>query len=224
MGYNDDAYLLGQQNALREAQIRSSSADRPAEVQSLKLDLSNGKSIHDPLAINLDFRSIFVRDASDTSTTIFMKPISRDTQQEAVPMQKNDSFVMPSPVKAYLHWEPQPGKSVTLLLFATGEFRSGSQISQNGGGVSINDGSSAALATTALTANTAAIIAPSKLDRKTALIQNNLGADVFVGGDPSVTTATGIRLPAGAQLAWKNTAALYGISTGAGNVVRLEES
>lgn len=225
MDYNDDKFILAGARALVDAQMRSNVANRPTEVQVLNLDLSKAKSADDPLQINLTFRSIFVRDASDTNTQVFLRPISRDTTQEPFSMNKNDSFVMPMPIAGFLHWDAQPGKTMKIILYATGEFRSGSQISQNGGGVSINEGSSASMGTVSLVAAAAAVaIAPSNLNRKTALIQNNVAGDIYVGADNTVTAATGIRIAAGQQFAWRNTAALFGFSAAAGAVVRLEET
>lgn len=221
-----DQILAGDRDKSR-ARIFESNTQRPFGVQKLTLDLSTAKLETDPFVVNFPFRTFFVQTASDNSVEVNFKPVTRDSYQSFFPVKKNDVWSADYPISAaFLHWSAQSGKSITLVFFVDSEFRSGSQISVNSGGVSINDGSSFEAQTrVTLVATTAAIIAPANSDRKLCLIENNTGADLFIGSATVTNSGAtrGIRLAAGDVLEWRNTAALYGYSVAGGDVHYLDQ-
>ena len=147
--------------------------------------------------------------------------------QSSLQTKLHDSWINEFPVaEAYLDWSAQAGKTMTIVFFLESEYRSGSQISVTGGGVSLVDGSTITGPTrVTLSAATAGIIAPADSLRKVATLYNDSGADIFIG-DSTVTNAgatKGIPFPNGTILYWKNTGNLYGYSVAGGNVIRNEE-
>lgn len=202
-------------------------SEKPVQGYKVPIDLTSARSETDPLVVSYAFRSVFMAIASDPSVRIFLKPVSKASDHNAFPMNLRDSFALDYQVpECFIHWDAQPGKTLELMFFADGEFRSGSQLSVSSGGVSINEGTSISLAApVTLTAAAAAIIAPVLLTRKVATIENKTGASLFVG-DATVTNAgatEGIIVPPGGIIKWKNTGALYGYSVAGGKVSRAEE-
>ena len=212
--------LVEKASELTLAQEYEASVDRPYKIQVLTIDLSTQRLSTDPYKIGFQFQSVFVRDASDTATEVSMRPITRDDLQGAVPLRKNDALDFGQTInEAYLHWAAQTGKSVTLVFFLDAQFRSGSQLSQNAGGISINDGSAFTTARVDLTAATATAVVAANTSRKVASIQNNTGSDVWFGNASVANSGAnlGIKVGAGDVFEWRNTAALYGYSVGGGS-------
>jgi hypothetical protein len=208
------------------AAIFQGSTQKPFGIQKEVVDLSTASV--NPKRIGFPFRSIYVESATDVLANISLKPNSSDSFQSAIKLKQNDSWSRDLPVsEAYLSWDAQPGKTITLVYMLDSEFRSGSQISVTGGGVSIVDGSTVTGPTrVTLAATTAAAIAPALSTRKKATIENKTGADLYIG-DSTVTNSgatEGIKVAAGGIIYWQNTGALYGYSVAGGNVHRLEET
>lgn len=218
--------LLSKKELLKLAKIYQGNTQRPFSVQKITLDLSNSRLETDPFKIGFPFKSLYVQTATDVYVSLNVKLLTRDTTQSSFPIRLNDTFTNEDEIaEAYLDWSAQPGKSITLIFFLESEFKSGSQISVTGGGVSIVDGSSIALGTVTLTATTTTAIAPADPLRKKATIQNKTGADLYVG-DSTVTNAgatEGVLIPNNGIIYWNNTSALYGYSVGGGKVQRIEE-
>jgi hypothetical protein len=218
--------LLSKKELLKLAKIYQGNTQRPFSVQKITLNLSNSRLETDPFKIGFPFKSLYVQTATDVYVSLNVKLLTRDTTQSSFPIRLNDTFTNEDEIaEAYLDWSAQPGKSITLIFFLESEFKSGSQISVTGGGVSIVDGSSIALGTITLSAATAAAIAPADPLRKKATIQNKTGADLYVGAS-TVTNAgatEGILIPNNGIVYWNNTSALYGYSVSGGKVQRIEE-
>lgn len=217
--------ILKAARALSLAELQDEIENPSQEVQVLKLDLTVLRDENNPFDINFPFRTIFVRDATDTSTVINVRLGTKSTFQELVPFYKNDSAIQATAKKAYLSWPAQPGKSITLIFFARTEFRTGSLLSQNAGGFSINDGSSATLTNVTTVAAAAGLVVGADVGRKIALVQNQTGNDIYLGVDATVnaTTNPGIKVEDGAQIAWRNTAALYAFAVASGKLAILAE-
>ena len=221
--------ILNMADELKNSSIYEGNTQRPFSVQSFTLDLSTARLETNPYRIGFPFKSVFVSGATDTNVSVSMKPGAIDSFQSAFPLTKKDSWSVERPVsEAYLYWSAQSGKTITLVFFTDAEFKSGSQISQNSGGVSISDGSSvSAITRVTLAATTAAIIAPSDSTRILTTIQNKTGADLYIGGTSAVTNSgatEGIKVPADGIIEWRNTGALYGYSVAGGNVHYMTES
>lgn len=211
---------------LNQAQIYRSGSQAPFEVQVIDLDLSTARLSGNPFPIQFPFRSVFVRNASDVLANVSLQVSTDASYQSGVTLNKNDSLVLPYSVKnSFLTWSAQSGKTMQLIFFVSGEFRSGSQISQTGGGVAIVDGSAFTRSVTTLAATIATAILSADTSRKICSIQNNTGATLYVG-DSAITSSgatRGYEVPAGATFQWRNTAALYAYSVPGGDLTLLTE-
>lgn len=221
------AMIVQNARLIDRASIADQLAQRPFSVQIQTLDLSTAQLETNPYEIKSSFKSIYIQDATDVNVSINVKLGSRDSVQAAFAMKKNDSVSNDIPVTgAFLHWSAQSGKTITLVVFTDAKFESGSQISVSGGGVSINDGTAVSAATTTtLVAATAAIIAPASSTRKVTYIENATGAPIYFAGTSAVAASganRGIKLEDGEKYEYRNTAALYAISTPGGAVVRVD--
>jgi hypothetical protein len=141
-------------------------------------------------------------------------------------MKQNDSFVLDEPIsEMYLHWTAQPGRTITLAIFTSAQFNSGSQISVTGGGVSLVEGSSFTQSVQTLVAATALEIFPTDTTRKLGTFQNNTGSNVWVG--PSTVTnagaSLGYQVAPGASFQWRNTSNIYAYSVLGGNILVMTE-
>lgn len=224
----EDVHLLLQDAKRRRgAQIAEAISQRPNTIQSITLDLTSQKLESAPYSIKFPFKSIYIQDASDTLVEVYMKPGNQDSIQSPIILRRNDSLVFDAPIpNAFFHWDAQANKEINIVFFTDAEFRSGSQISVTGGGVSIIDGStvSTSVATLAVAATTQ--IVASNSSRKVVSIQNNTGADIWVG-DSAVTNSgatLGYKVLTGATFQWRNTGALYGYSIGGGDLLLLVEA
>lgn len=225
---SDDARALNSQlSDTNKARLQADSIDQPFEIQRLKIDLTTARLDTNPFVIGFPFKSVFVRGATDPLTSINLIPITQDSYQSYVSLTQNDSLVFQRQIpKAYLSWSAQSGKYIELIFFVTAEFKSGSQLSVNGGGVSINEGSAFTTAVVALTAATATAVFAQNSLRKCGTFENETGADIWVGGSTVSNSGTtkGRRILPGAVFEWRNTAALYAYSVNASSIVTMEES
>lgn len=222
------ALILQAATQLSAAQIAKAKTNPPFGIQKIVLDLTTAKRTDDPYKIAFPFRSFYVADATDNAVTIDLQPNIRDDYQSSIPIKKNDSWTSSEAIgSAYLSWSAQSAKSITIVFFVDSEFKSGSQISVNSGGISINEGTAVANTITTLVAAAAAVaVLPQSSTRFVGTIQNKSGASIWLG--PAGVTATGategFELQAGGLFIWKNTAALYAFSAAGGRVLSLVES
>ena len=208
---------------LPKAGIIYGEAERQAPIREMVLTLTTARTEQNPVEVLFPFQSILVEQATDTNTYIFMKFGSKESGTPSLRLEQRDGYESDLPGKAYLHWDAQPGKTITLKFFLLGRFKSGKQTLVNSGGVSINEGSSVTTqAKVTIGAATAAAIAPSDSTRKKTTLQNKTGAILWIG-DSSVTNATGIEVPVDGIIYWQNTSALYGYSVLGGDVMRMLE-
>lgn len=221
------AQLLSKFQEIQRARIFEGATQRPFSIQLVTLDLSTAILPTRPYKIGFPFKSFYVQNATDVYANVNVKVQMQDSIQSSFPTKLNDSWVNEFPVaEAYLDWSAQAGKTMTIVFFLESEYRSGSQISVTGGGVSIVDGSTITGPTrVTLSAAAAGIIAPADPLRKVASIYNDTGSDVFIGDSTVTNTGAtkGIPLANGDVLAWRNTGVLYGYSVAGGNLIRNEE-
>lgn len=209
-----------------DAEIFRGLTERPFEVQVVELDLSTARTPENPYPIKFPFKSVFIREATDSVVNVDMQVQTQDSYQGKVSLKLNDSLVFGQQVSnGFLSWEAQSGKTMSLIFFVSAEFRSGSQVSQTAGGIAIIDGSSFEQSVVALTAATATAIVAQDTTRKQALIVNETGSDVWLGAATVTNTGAtrGFKLVPGGVFTWRNTAALYGYSVGGGDVHLTEE-
>lgn len=213
----------------RNANVARTAMDRPSSIKRIDIPLDIAQLETDAeqkTRIGFEFKSYFVCAATDASTEIFLKPMSRDDNQGSVPLRVNSSHVFDLPINgAYLHWEAQPGKKISLIVCVDSEFRPGATISELTGDLSLTDGSSFDHSVITLPANTPTLICPAKGTRKVATFQNKTGGFIWIG-KASVSSSganQGLEYSAGDSDEWKSSAPLYAISVGGGEVVVMEQ-
>lgn len=205
----------------QDAEVFRGSTEQPFEVQVINLDLTTARTPENPYPIRFPFKSVFVRTATDSTVSVDLRVQTQDSYQGKASLKLNDSLIFgQQQASAFLSWEAQSGKTVSLIFFVSAEFRSGSQVSQTAGGIAIIDGSSFTQSVVALTAATATQIVAQDTTRKQLTIVNETGSDVWLGASTVVNTGAsrGLKLVTGGVYIWRNTAALYGYSVGGGDV------
>lgn len=227
--YPDDARrYIDQSQELNQANVLASGIDRPFEIQVYpSIALTTALDRTQAQRISSAFKTLYVSDATDTSTYIYFLPMTNDSLQSPLKLKLGDALNFEKQVPGgYIYWDAQSGKTIELTLFYSGDFRSGSIRSVNAGGVTINFGSSISTAQVALAAASATQIFASDTSRKSATIQNTSGASIWVG--PSTVTNSGanigLEVAPGASLEFQNTAALYAYSVAGGNIMYIKES
>ena len=213
-------------NQLKKASVFISTTQKPFGVQSITLDLSTARLQTQAFRVGFPFKSVYVSSATDVLANVVLVPTTQDSYQSGIPFKLNDSWTMDEPTaEAYIYWSAQSGKTITLHFFVESEFRSGSQISVTGGGVTLNSGSSFTRSVVTLVAATATSLFASDSTRKQATIQNNTGAALFFG-ESTITgsgATRGISVPPGGSLQWTNTSALYAYSVLGGDITLMLE-
>ena len=220
------ANLLSALASSDQAKIFQDNTEKPFKVQEIFVDLSSERNEADPYAINVPFKSLYVQEATDTFANVRIRLGSNDSHQSKFKLRQNDVWVSEYPnAKAFLSWEAQPNKTMRIVLFVDSEFRSGSQISVTGGGVSIKTGSTQLQTPTTLGAATTLSLLSNDPTRSYALIQNVSGAPIWVGaaGVTNAGASRGIEIPNMATFPWSNTAELFGYSAAGGVVLVHEE-
>lgn len=220
----DTQAIINAAETLKKAKIFESGTQRPFAIQKFTLDLATARLEENPFKISAPFTSIFVEDATDSGTEIFLKPNAQDKFQSPIKLRDRDSLTFEYPInEAYIHWDAQTGKEITFVIFVDAKFESGTQISQTSGGVTVSTGSILATDTPiTLAATTTTEIAPQNLDRKLTTLQNKTGSILYIGG-AGVDNTDGLEVPIDGFIYHRNTAALYGYSVAGGDVKSVTE-
>lgn len=213
------ANILENASDISRANVFEGNTQKPFEVQAMTIALDTAADTNNPFKVSFPFKSVYVSAATDVLTTVNLKPNSRDSYQSSIPMYLKDSYILAQPcASGFLDWSAQAGKTITLLFFVSSEFRSGSQISVTGGGVSVVEGSATVSSQVTLVALTPTLVLSADSSRKISSIQNNTGAAVWFG--TSVVSSTGAnqgyRVSAGGTFYWRNTGLLYAYSIAGG--------
>lgn len=210
------------------ASISYGNESREQTVLKYVIDLSVARSADNPREINFPFRSIFAEAGSDRDAFLYVKPGTREDVQSPFRIGFRDSWARDHAVpRAFLHWDAQPGKTITLLFFTDSEFRSGSQVTTVSGGVTLLEGSALTQSNSNLSATTATQIFASSSTRKTGIFQNKSGASVWVGPSSAVLDTganRGYEVADGDSFIWRNSAALFAYSVAGGSIHLSEES
>lgn len=193
----------------------------PFGIQSVTLSLNTARDIGNPYKILFPHKSFYVVSATDVSTTVNYLPTTENSFQSALPIKQNDVWTSDRLIsQGFLTWSAQTGKSITIVFFVESEFKSGSQISVTGGGVSLVDGSALVQSNPTLSAATITQILTSDTSRKVSFIQNLTGASIWVGGSAVSNTGSnrGLEITNNAVFEWRATAALYAYSVAGGSL------
>lgn len=219
---SEAARLLKAASEVLDASLKVNSYEAPQEIRKITLNLGTAQSISkakDPIHARFPFKSYYVEDATDSSTTVRLRPNTADSMQDAVSIRKKDSHVFQfQQASAYLEWDAQPGKTMTICFFVSSDFKSGTQVSEISTSVDAN--SRSIIAPVAVT-NAATSILPSSSRSKATLY--NDGPETCYLGPSGVTAANGIPLAPGDYYIDRNTAELFGITpTVAGAAIRVQ--
>lgn len=213
----DNYFSLGQASLLR------SKSDTPFEIIPVTLDLTTARAANDPFIVNFPFKSIYVSSASDTSTSVNCQVDTSDSYQGVFPLGNKDSMTFPFPrAKANLSWSAQAGKSITIIFFVTGEFKSGTVQSQLiGAGVA----STFIPKTAVLVAAAASTPLIAANTSRTKITFQNLGPDeVYISGSVAATVIAGYALaPSTSVTITSNTSAFCAIAAAADSTVKIIE-
>lgn len=215
--------LSGLKESFNAALVISKS-DTPYEVRSFTIDLTTKRERNQAQEVNCPHKSFYVVSASDTSVKVNMVPDTKDDYQEPIPLTLRDSgFYQQPKTKAFFYWDAQPNKTVTILFFVSLEFRSGSNVTQVSSSVEGNAISNLTPVACDTTAGGTLILAQD-LNAKVVNMINMGPSDVYIG-DLNVTAAIGFPILAGQSFKFKNTSAVYGItSSGTATIRILKES
>jgi hypothetical protein len=223
-------FVLDKAREVDQAKLFENTTQRPFHFYQIVYALDTATKAGQEIKIGFPFKGITVRQATDSTCSVNIRIGAQDAINPDIQLRQNDAINFDEPInEAYLSWSAQTGKSITLLFAIDAVLNIGVATTAITGGIFQQDGTAAAaIASVTLSAATAAAIAPALSTRKTCTLVNNTGATIYLGGDSTVTadtTATGgIPVPAGSTFLWRNTAALYAISTPGGIVNRLEET
>lgn len=221
------ANLLAENNNLRIAQLRDQATNPQSsfvKVGPIPLDSAplNVYKLPSPLT------SIVLKDVTDDTVRVSLITGS-DAQfsvLNAYPMDHNEALNFKDPINyAFLTWTAQVGKTATLFIGIGVEVRPGKIISVQSGSVSIGEGLAPTLLTPVTVTNVATQILAADSARNTVTIQNQGGADVYIG-DATVkawgdATSPGIKLVPGQTWDIKNAGAWYGITGGQSAVISI---
>jgi hypothetical protein len=224
---------VAERAAQRSAEIKQNVSGRVLSFQQVYCDLSTVQASNNARKISIPFRSLFVRDATDSSAVVYFAPNDNAIGNiaEALPLYKNDTFDFEQTMSGgFLWWTAQAGKTMTIFFSTQGAMRPGSQISQLAGGVSISTGSarasnglgSAGNAASVALSSTAAMILKSDTSRKNATLY--FDSDTWIGDASVAVGSRGTFVSAGSTIEDSNTAPLYGIVAVSGNVYGTTES
>jgi hypothetical protein len=213
--------ILDQANSVNQAAIFEGNTTKDRNVEIVTLDLTTARLETNPYSVGFSFKSFIVKAATDSSTTVYMKLNDQGTGEGIITLNKNDAVNMDEAAsRAFLHWDAQSGKSVTIIFFKRAQFTSGSLIQQTAGGVSVSDGTAVAAQAVASVTSTAASLFASDSSRIKMQICNYGGSSIYLG-DSAVTgragAKPGIEVPPGAQYSWENSAQCYAITDGVTN-------
>lgn len=200
------------------ANLELDKKDNPRRTVLERFSLSSAKLETDPKIIRFQFKQAIIVDASDASVEVSFKTGKGETN-DAFKMKLNSNFKSDKFINdGTFFWDAQGSGWVDVLFVVDGEFDSGRNLSVNGGGVSLNDGSTIENQTlVTLAAATPTVIAAGNLNRKVSYITNHTGADLWIGDEDVTNTNKYRKLAAGGEVEYRNTAALYGYSVSGGD-------
>lgn len=213
-----------QQNVEKYGEIETSTVLQELGVQLYEVKLDSGYDQFTPFEISFPFKGIWVYEASDTTTNAKLHLNSKKIPHilNGIPIRKNFNANFERTVGiAYLTAPVQVGKILYIVVVADGKIDPGLTISQNAGGLAINEGSAVSTRVrTGLTLTTlaASVIAPADLNRNNETLQNHTGQTLWLGGSTVTDDAgssPGIRFDPSDTFVWKNTSALYAYNPGA---------
>lgn len=222
------------------AELQNLTQQNPEVLYSLRLDLSIARNVNsDPLEINVPGRGVTIFGYSSSSAFTASTNTGIEVSEPAVFVVARVNVNLPSNSfhmkhnrgfrgtfnKLYLGWPAQANMEARLVIFkADLEPYNTNEYDNRFNSVEASNVDSANAAVTV--SSTASAIVAESLSRKCATITNPGTETITIFlGDSGVTAAAGTPLAPGERCFWRNTAALYGItsSTSNTNIRVLEE-
>ena len=224
MDKNELRQIIREENKSQNAQIFLADIENPFQVHTEVLDLGTAVSANNPKVFNFPFKCVAFIKGTDTSLEVSGVLNSNDNGFSSVPFKNNSSLYSERMFGGlYLSWAAQPGKSVTICLFLNAKFESGSFV--NDGTVTVSVPSGMTLINPALASGSQLLLAQN-LNRSKVIIQNNSGADIYIGGSAvsNAGASRGLLLTSGVDITLEVTDAIYIYSSGfvAGEVTVME--
>lgn len=228
--------------ASQDVQMAYSQAQQQNDIHVLTLSLDAAAGVgsagsglsQSPNVINFPFKNVFVSAASDQNVKVYMKPYSKDSQNnlnsvgtDSMPLQLKDSYQFDfAAAGGVLTWASQPGKIITLVFSLNTKLNTGTITTTSAGSVVVSDGSSTSTstmgaagtaATVAVTSAAAIQLCPANSSRKVFTFYNT-GGNIRVG-DSTVLATTGVQVQSGGSLQFRNTGTLFAIAESASSTV-----
>jgi len=134
--------IVTQAQNVFDASIADQQRTSPKEIQSLPLDLTVGRSRANALKLSFPFKSLFMEQATDINTFVYVIPISNDTGNDPIRMGLRDIYKNEFGFReCYIYWDAQSSKSVVLKFFVRSFLENGRLVlDQNSVGVNLNIG------------------------------------------------------------------------------------
>lgn len=179
-------------------------------------ELSTARSKENALPVPFDFKSIKVQNASGADVKVYLVLGKNLGGRDALELRQNDCNDLGYVRKGWLYWDAQPGETMKIIFGLDIQFRAGSLVSEQAGGVSISEGTDLETSAVGSVSTTAAALLAVDATRIVSTIQNLGGSDIFLG-DSTVTALTGLKLAPGGIYEHKNSDALYAITSAGTN-------
>ncbi len=197
------------------AQLVASTAGNSLPVWVQTFPLTTARTLQEGFRIGRPFTSMTVVSATDANTNINMQVDTVNASNDPFNVKPPATLDFPLPVKeAYLYWDAQAGKTITIAFFLYGSFKTNQTNLSISGGLNTSFGSSCTLTAPAMLATEVAIF-PLDLTRKNGEFRNT-GTEPLYVGPTGVLTTTGRIVDVNDDFEWMNTAALYGIAATGG--------
>lgn len=227
-GKLDDRYVIPSDQIQRLIQTP------PRVLYRQALDLSTAQAATDPLEINVPGRAVAIYPYTlsskyDPQTNTGLQTfepaafvwcrINQNLDGLAFPLKAGRGF-RGEFAKLFLAWPEQDDFGCDIVVYEhEPKHWENHEFDSRFSSVEASQVDTLAVATTT---STASIILPADPRRKISTVQNLHATEPLFVGDSSVAVATGIQVNAvGGICYWRNTAALYGISTNSNNAIRL---
>lgn len=189
-----------------DAFIDFAQGNAPNLIRKVTLDLSTARTSGNPYKAGFSFKSLFVYQATDSSVEVNFQPFT-DNSNDTFPLLKNGVLNFDFPVKnAFLTWDAQSGKEMTLIFLLDGSYKAGSTLVEVSSSV---DGNAISVPSQVTLNGTVGALVAQDLNRK---VLNIYASGAWLIGPSS--TGNFYPMPAGYSKI-SNTAAMYAKTTGA---------
>ena len=224
-------YIQGSMNK-QEALIRKNSDFRPRLIIRVPLDLSTAATQSNAYHVADPFNGFYVESATDSSATVKLSCTSNEKHNldNYTTVSLKDAAEAQEPIRgAFLTWDAQAGKTMTLVFYLGLNFKPGSYVTATGGGVSEYYGTAMSPAAAVSVTSTATLVSASSSTAKRRTIQNISGVGIYISGASTVVgavggagTLIGLYIPVGGSYEWLNQDDIYAITDAGTAIVSIQ--